>query len=63
MKSSNRIRIERLEIVTNINCKNRMARLICDNPKNFDFSTIEADHILIFPDNGRRYLGKVLNVR
>ncbi len=54
MKSSNRIRIEKLEKVMNINLKNKFALVICDNPDDFDTSTIEADHILILPDNGRR---------
>ena len=54
MKNSNRIRIERLEKVMSINLKNKFALVICDNPDDFDTSTIEADHILILPDNGRR---------
>ena len=54
MKSSNRISIERLEKVMNINLKKKFALVICDNPSDFDTSMIEADHILILPDNGRR---------
>ena len=54
MKSSNKIRIERLEKVMNINLKNKFALVIWDNPTDFDTSTIDADHILILPDNGRR---------
>jgi hypothetical protein len=54
MKSSNRIRIEKLEKVMSINLKNKFALVICDNPCDFDTSTIDADHILILPDNGRR---------
>ena len=58
MKSSNRIRIEKLEKTMRINLKNKFALVICDDPNNFDTSTIEADHILILPDNGRRNLGQ-----
>jgi hypothetical protein len=58
MKSSNRIRIERLEKVMNINLKNKFALVICDNPDDFDTSMIDADHILILPDNGRRNQGQ-----
>ena len=54
MKNSNRIRLDKLEKVININLKNKFALVICDNPDDFDTSTIEADHILILPDNGRR---------
>lgn len=54
MKNSNRIRIEKLEKVMNINLKNKFALVICDNPNDFDTSMIDADHILILPDNGRR---------
>lgn len=58
MKNSNRIRMERLEKAMSINVKNKFALIICDNPNDFDTSTIEADHILILPDNGRRYPGQ-----
>jgi hypothetical protein len=58
MKNSNKIRIEKLEKVMNINLKNKFALVICDNPDDFDTSTIDADHILILPDNGRRNLGQ-----
>jgi hypothetical protein len=58
MKNSNRIRIERLEKVMSINLKNKFALIICDNPEDFDTSAIEADHILILPDNGRRNAGQ-----
>jgi len=61
MKSSNRIRIEKLEKVMNINLKNKFALVICDNPDDFDASTIEADHILILPDNGRRDHGQMIH--
>ena len=60
MKSSNRIRIEKLEKVMNINLKNKFALVICDNPCDFDTSTIDADHILILPDNGRRDHGQMI---
>ncbi len=58
MKNSNRIRMERLEKVMNINLKNKFALIICDNPDDFDTSMIDADHILILPDNGRRNQGQ-----
>jgi hypothetical protein len=58
MKSSNRIRIKRLEKIMSINLKNKFALIICDNPDDFDTSTIDADHILILPDNGRRNPGQ-----
>lgn len=60
MKSSNRIRIERLEKIMSINLKNKFALVICDNPCDFDTSTIDADHILILPDNGRRDHGHMI---
>ena len=60
MKGSNRIRIERLEKAMSINLKNKFALVICDNPCDFDTSTIEADHILILPDNGRRDNGHMI---
>lgn len=60
MKNSNRIRIEKLEKVMNINLKNKFALVICDNPDDFDTSTIDADHILILPDNGRRDRGHMI---
>ena len=60
MKSSNRIRIERLEKVMSINLKNKFALIICDDPCDFDTSKIEADHILILPDNGRRDHGHMI---
>jgi hypothetical protein len=41
-----------------INLKNKFALIICDNPDDFDTSTIDADHILILPDNGRRNPGQ-----
>jgi hypothetical protein len=52
------MRIEKLEKLMNINLKNKFALVICDNPDDFDTSTIEADHILILPDNGRRNHGQ-----
>ena len=55
MKNSNRIRIEILEKIMSINLK--FALVICDNPNDFDTSTIDADHILILPDNGRHSYG------
>jgi len=58
MKSSNKVRIERLEKVMSVNLKNKFALVICDNPCDFDTSKIEADHILILPDNGRRNPGQ-----
>jgi hypothetical protein len=36
MKNSNRIRIERLEKVMNINLKKKFAIVICDNPSDFN---------------------------
>ena len=60
MKNSNRIRIERLEKVMNINLKNKFALVICDNPCDFYTSMIDADHILILPDNGRRDHGHMI---
>ena len=60
MKNSNKIRLERLEKVMSINIKNKFALVICDNPDDFDTSTIEADHILILPDNGRRDHGHMI---
>jgi hypothetical protein len=60
MKSSNKIRIERLEKVMKINLKNKFALVICDNPNDFDTSMIDADHILILPDNGRRDHGRMI---
>lgn len=44
----------------NINLKNKFALVICDNPNDFDTSTIETDHILILPDNGRRDHGHMI---
>ena len=35
-----------------------MLPVICDNPDDFDTSMIDADHILILPDNGRRNQGQ-----
>lgn len=60
MKNSNRIRIEKLEKVMNINLKNKFALVICDNPNDFDTSMIDADHIIILPDNGRRDHGQMI---
>ncbi len=58
MKNSNRICLERLEKVMNVNPKKKFALVICDNPCDFDTSMIETDHILILPDNGRRNPGQ-----
>ena len=60
MKNLNRIRIEKLEKVMNMNLKNKFVLVICDNPDDFDTSTIDADHILILPDNGRRDHGHMI---
>ena len=63
MKNSNRIRIEKLEKVMNINLKNKFALVICDNPSDFDTSMIDADHIIILPDNGRHDHGHMIPSR
>jgi hypothetical protein len=59
MKSSIKKRLQTLEHNLNVDERHRCALVVCDSEilYTFDFSFIEAEHILIFPDNGRRLSG------
>jgi hypothetical protein len=41
----------------------KFALVICDNPNEFDTSMINANHIIILPDNGRRDHGHMIPKR
>jgi len=56
MKSSIKKRLQTLEHNLNVDERHRCALVVCD-PEilfTFDFSFIEAEHVVILPDNGRR---------
>lgn len=56
MKPSVQKRLKQLESRLGINKRHKSARIVCD-PKIrhlFDFSEVNADVLLILPDNGRR---------
>lgn len=62
MKSSVQKRLKQLESRLGVNKRHKSARIVCD-PKimhSFDFSEINADVLLILPDNGRRTRGEVI---
>lgn len=62
MKSSVQKRLKKLESRLRINKRHRAARIVCD-PKimhSLDFSEVNADVLLILPDNGRRTCGEVV---
>lgn len=62
MKSSVQKRLKQLESRLGIHKRHKSARIVCD-PKimhSFDFSEINADVLLILPDNGRRTRGEVV---
>jgi hypothetical protein len=56
MKSSIKKRLQTLEHNLNVDERHRCALVVCD-PEilfTFDFSFIDAEHVVILPDNGRR---------
>lgn len=59
MKSSIKKRLQNLESTLKVNQKPKCALIICDPDimYTFDFSFIEAEHLLILPDNGHRITG------
>ncbi len=59
MKSSIKKRLKILENSLNIDQKHKCALVVCDPEilHTFDFSFIEAEHMVILPDNGRRLPG------
>jgi hypothetical protein len=59
MKSSAKNRLKNLESIVKVNQRSTCALIICDADilHTFDFSFVEADHVLILPDNGRRLPG------
>ncbi|MBX9923360.1 MAG: hypothetical protein K2Y01_04560 [Rhabdochlamydiaceae bacterium] len=62
MKSSVQKRLRQLESRLGVDKRHKSARIVCD-PKimySFDFSEVNADVLLIFPDNGRRTRGDVV---
>jgi hypothetical protein len=62
MKPSVQKRLKQLESRLRTNKRHKSARIVCD-PKimhSFDFSKINADALLILPDNGRRTHGEVV---
>lgn len=62
MKPSIKKRLKQLENKSGINKRHKTARIVCD-PKimhSFDFSGINADVLLILPDNGRRTCGEIV---
>ena len=62
MKSSVQKRLKQLESRLGINKRHKSARIVCD-PKiihSFDFSEVNADILLILPDNGRRIHGEIV---
>jgi len=62
MKSSVKKRVENLENILKIKSdRKRCARVVYDASSGFDPSTlkIDAEVVLILPDNGRRSMGKL----
>lgn len=59
MKSTAKKRLLSLEKTFNVNKTHKCALILCDPEilHSFDFSFIEAEHILILPDNGFRSIG------
>lgn len=63
MKSSVQKRLKQIESRLGINKRHKSARIVCD-PKimhSFDFSEVNADVLLILPDNGRGTRGDVVS--
>jgi hypothetical protein len=56
MKSSMEKRLQKLESALKIKQRSKCALVVCDPDivHTFDFSFIEADYVLILPDNGHR---------
>ena len=59
MKSSIKKRLQNLESILKVNQRPKCALIICDPDilNTFDFSFIEADHLIILPDNRLRMEG------
>lgn len=59
MKSSIKKRLQTLEHNLNVDERDRCALVVCDPEILFelDFSDIDAEALLILPDNGRRLCG------
>lgn len=62
MKTSVQERLKQLESRLKINKRHKSARIVCDSKimHSFDFSEVNADALLILPDNGRRTHGEVV---
>lgn len=62
MKPSVQKRLKQLESRLRINKRHKSARIVCDpNIRHlFDFSEVNADVLLILPDNGRRTHGEIV---
>jgi hypothetical protein len=62
MKLSTKDRLKKLENRRGVNKRHKTASIVCD-PKimrSTDFSGIDADILLILPDNGRRVYGETV---
>lgn len=57
MKSSMEKRLQSLESASKLDQRPKSALVVCDPDilYTFDFSFVEADHVLILPDNGRGF--------
>lgn len=62
MKSCIHKRLKQLESRVRINKRHKSARIVCDRKIMYssDFSEVNADALLILPDNGRRTRGEVV---
>lgn len=62
MKSSIQKRLKQLESRLGINKRHKSARIVCDRKIMYssDFSEVNADTLLILPDNGRRTHGDIV---
>lgn len=63
MKSSIQRRLKQLESKLRINKRHKSARIVCDRKIMYssDFSEVNANVLLILPDNGRRTDGDVVS--
>jgi len=59
MKLAIKKRLKILENILKVNQRPKCALIVCDPDilHSFDFSFVQADHVLILPDNGHRMPG------
>lgn len=59
MKRLNKKHLELLEDSLRINSRQKCAQILCDSESlpTFDISQVNANRVLILPDNGHRVLG------